>query len=247
MLRRKVIGDAIKVVSLHRPEARNALSLGLLQELHDTIDTLHTGRDPCRVLILDSAVPNIFCAGADLKERKGFDLHQTRLFLKNLRGMLADLSSLEIPSIAAIDGPALGGGLELALACDFRILGKGAVVGLPEVRLGIIPGAGGTYRLRQLIGATRAKELILTGRRLDDREALRYGIATGLAEEPTLAATQMAEEICLGAPLATAAAKQAIDGGVWEDAMYERVVHSEDRQEGLKAFSEKRKPHFRGH
>lgn len=154
---------------------------------------------------------------------------------------------------------ALGGGLELALATDLRVLGSHAQVGLPETRLGIIPGAGGTYRLPRLIGASRAKDLIFTGRRVGAMEALELGLANRVVEvaeeeegegmeEVTRAAVELAEEICMGGPVGLRMGKRAIEGGCEEaeNRAYEGVVATEDRDEALRAFREKRKPVFKG-
>lgn len=191
---------------------------------------------------------------------------RTAEFLTNLRGTFTSLSSLPIPTISAISSVALGGGLELALSTHFRVLSSNATVGLPETRLGIIPGAGGTHRLPALIGLSRARDLILTGRRVAAPEAYFLGIADRLVEvipederdaSDLLAqarkavlneAVRLAQEICEGGPVGVRAALQAV---AWareevENKMYERVVNTEDRNEALKAFQEKRKPVFKG-
>ncbi|KAI1043317.1 hypothetical protein LB505_002129 [Fusarium chuoi] len=191
---------------------------------------------------------------------------ETAEFLTNLRNTLTSLSNLPIPTISAISSVALGGGLELALSTHFRVLSSNATVGLPETRLGIIPGAGGTHRLPALIGLSRARDLILTGRRVGAPEAYFLGIADRLVEivpederdgsdvlgEARKAAlseaVRLAQEICEGGPIGVRAALQAV---AWareevENKMYERVVNTEDRNEALKAFQEKRKPIFTG-
>lgn len=200
---------------------------------------------------------------------------RTAQFLANLRGTFSSLSTLPIPTISAISSLALGGGLELALCTHFRVLASTAVVGLPETRLGIIPGAGGTYRLPALIGLPRARDLVLTGRRVSAPEAYFLGIADRLVEVlpeeeqdtngqtpgfkdeglPTRArraalaeSVRLASEICEGGPIAIRTGLQAVN---WaqeevENAMYQRVVKSEDRDEALEAFREKRKPVFKG-
>jgi methylglutaconyl-CoA hydratase len=196
----------------------------------------------------------------------GSFLHsRTADFLANLRGTLSSLASLPVPTISAISSVALGGGLELALATHFRVLSSNATIGLPETRLGIIPGAGGTHRLPALIGLSRARDLILTGRRVAAPEAYFLGIADRLVEvlpederdtdilskarrAALSEAVRLATEICEGGPIATRAALQAVS---WareevENEMYERVVGTEDRDEALKAFREKRKPVFKG-
>ncbi|CAF3550844.1 hypothetical protein FGSG_06084 [Fusarium graminearum PH-1] len=278
----------IRILELNRPSARNAISKALLANLRAEIDELHSQygpngeelplpqrfggaagvdeKGPTRAVVLASAVDTSFCAGADLKERKGFTPGETAEFLTNLRNTFTSLSNLPIPTISAISSVALGGGLELALSTHFRVLSSNATVGLPETRLGIIPGAGGTHRLPALIGLSRARDLILTGRRVGAPEAYFLGIADRLVEvvpkderdgsailsEARKAAlseaVRLAQEICEGGPIGVRAGLQAV---AWareevENKMYERVVNSEDRNEALKAFGEKRKPIFTG-
>jgi methylglutaconyl-CoA hydratase len=192
---------------------------------------------------------------------------RTNQFLASLRDTFSALSSLPIPTISAISSLALGGGLELALSTHFRVLASTATIGLPETRLGIIPGAGGTHRLPALIGIGRARDLILTGRRVAAPEAYFLGIADRLvevvpederdADAGILAqarraalseAVRLAQEICEGGPVAIRAALQAVSFAreEVENRMYERVVGTEDRNEALRAFQEKRKPVFTG-
>lgn len=201
---------------------------------------------------------------------------RTAAFLATLRATFASLSALPIPTISAISSVALGGGLELALSTHMRVLSSNAMVGLPETKLGIIPGAGGTYRLPALIGVPRARDMIITGRRVSAPEAYFLGIADRLVEvlpeeqqqgqsEKSDAeknkeiltnarrsvlseAVRLSHEICEGGPVAVRAALQAVQRPVEavENKMYERVVATEDRNEALKAFSEKRKPVFKG-
>ncbi|KAF7876478.1 hypothetical protein EAF04_001568 [Stromatinia cepivora] len=278
----------IRVLSLCRPEARNAISIQLLQELRAHVDDIAAEYDadgneirkvrsqgedgPTRALIITSEVDGVFCAGADLKERATFTPEMTQTFLHNLRSTFTKLSTLPIPTISAISSVALGGGLELALCTHMRVLASTAVVGLPETRLGIIPGAGGTYRLPALIGIGRARDLILTGRRVSGPEAYFLGIADRLVEvkenegesegegkekgdmmkrakEAVLKeAVLLAGTICEGGPVATRSALRAV-GWAREDVeneMYGRVVGTEDRDEALAAFKEKRKPVFKG-
>lgn len=291
----------IRILELNRPAARNAISRNLLYALRNEIDAVHeqynsatgaevpkvswskplgdSGQDtgPTRALIIASAVDTAFCAGADLKERKGFTPEETAAFLTTLRATFTSLAALPIPTISAISSAAFGGGLELALATHFRVLTSNAIVALPETRLGILPGAGGTYRLSALIGMPRARDLVLTGRRVTAAEAYFLGIADRLVEvkpgeskqnaedaagagktkEETLStarrsalseAVRLAQEICEGGPIAIRAALQAVQHPIEEveNKMYERVVATEDRNEALKAFGEKRKPVFQG-
>lgn len=191
-------------------------------------------------------------------------LSRVNEFLKTLRGTFARLSSLPIPTISAISSTAFGGGLELGLCTNFRVMASTATVGLPETRLAIIPGAGGTYRLPALIGPSRARDLILTGRRVMGAEAYFIGLCDRLVQiteeqeqGPGVArglvleqAIDMAHVICEGGPVAIRAAMQAVNG--WqegeksENAAYATVIPTEDRSEALKAFGEKRKPVFKG-
>ncbi|HEY1100087.1 MAG TPA: enoyl-CoA hydratase-related protein, partial [Myxococcota bacterium] len=198
-----------------------------------------------------------FCAGADLKERKGMSPTEVRAFLRRIKGIMDLVERVPMPTIAAIEGVAFGGGCELALACDMRVLGKGATIGLTECALGIIPGAGGTQRLPRLIGPAKAKELIFTARKLDADAALAVGLANHVvaAGNALARALELANEIAGTAPIAVEAAKAAIDGGLstgisegllLEARAYEVTLYTEDRKEALAAFAEKRKPVFHG-
>jgi methylglutaconyl-CoA hydratase len=198
-------------------------------------------------------------------------MNRTANFLENLRGTFAELSSLPIPTISAVSSLALGGGLELALCTHLRVFASTAQVGLPETRLGIIPGAGGTYRLPALIGLGRARDLVLTGRRVSASEAYFLGIADRLVEvvekdeqggkgggkeelmkrakeEVLKEAVRLAGEICEGGPVAVRSALQAVGYAreEVENKMYERVLGTSDRDEALLAFREKRRPVFTG-
>ncbi len=248
--------DGVYTLELNRPEAMNALSQAFLDEILAMLERME--RDPeGRVLIVQSATPKAFCAGADLKERRGMDEDQVRAAVGKIRATVNRVGGLPIPTIAAVRGVALGGGLELALACDLRVMSKTATLGLTETRLAIIPGAGGTQRLSRLVGLARAKDLILTGRRVNGEEAYEMGIAEYLAndEEVTQRARALASEIADGGPIALRQAKWALEEGYGkpledalkvEEAAYEQVIHTEDRQEGLRAFAEKRKPRYQG-
>jgi enoyl-CoA hydratase/carnithine racemase len=243
-------------VTLNRPEAMNALSRGLVTALAETLQSLRALPE-LRALILMGAGSKAFSAGADLKERRAMTRDQSRQVLGELNALMDQVAAFPVPVIAALNGVALGGGFELALACDLRIAAEGAQMGLVEVRLGIIPGAGGTQRLARVAGAAVAKELILTGRRIGAARARELGLVSQVVAAPELAAAaaRLAAEIAEGGPLAVAQAKRAIDGGLLlplkeglalEQACYEVVLASEDRQEGLQAFAEKRRPLFKG-
>lgn len=248
--------SGILTLGLERPDAKNALGRELLQELQAAL--VEVAEDlSVRVVILHSLVPGVFCAGADLKERAGMSQEEATTFVQRLRATFAALERLPMPAIAVIEGAALGGGLELALACDLRVVGGAALLGLPETGLAIIPGAGGTQRLPRLIGRSRAKELIFTARKFGAADALRYGIADRAAEagKALEAALELAREILPNGPIALRAAKEAIDRGLDQDrdgglrieeACYAKVIPTEDRLEGLAAFKEKRRPMYRG-
>ncbi|ODV92329.1 hypothetical protein CANCADRAFT_30513 [Tortispora caseinolytica NRRL Y-17796] len=238
----------ITVLKFNRPEAKNAISLKLNDELRECVLDVATGRTNPQALILASNVPKIFCAGADLKERRSFTPADTAAFLQQLNSTLDILEDLEIPTLTAIDGLALGGGLEIALATDFRVLSTTSAVGLPETKLAILPGAGGTKRLPKVVGHTRALEAVLTGRRIPAEEALQWGLATAVADDSLQKAIEIAQNICEGGPIGVRAAKKAVVGGTgaWAEAMYQRVLPTKDRIEALVAFAEKRKPNFKG-
>jgi len=246
-------------VTLNRPDAANALSEALVAALGRVVGELAAevkhGADVRAVVITGAG--KAFCAGADLKERRAMTLDQTWGFLDVLNRLVNAVAAFPRPVIAAINGAAYGGGLELALACDVRIAADTAEMGLTEVRLGVIPGAGGTQRLARVASVGAAKELILTGRRVRAQRAYALGIVSDVVPAANLAdaAAKLADEIATAGPLATAAAKRAIDGGVGlplgdglalEATCYEEVLASDDRNEGLNAFAEKRPPAFRG-
>jgi len=201
----------------------------------------------------------MFCSGADLAERRDMSEQEVDTYLHHGREILTLLENLEVPTIAAIDGPALGGGLELALACDFRVGSQSArKIGLPETSLGIIPGFGGTQRAARLFGVTKAKELIFTATKMNAQQAKEFGIFNHLAEHGQTAydrALLLASEIVQNAPLALKAAKLAISrapelsiesGLDFEREQYQTLLDSKDRLEGLKAFKEGRPPQYKG-
>lgn len=165
--------DGIMCLVLNRPDARNALSRQMVDELRSYISKLSTDKN-ARVVVIHGIGP-VFCAGADLRERKGMSQPEVAKFLDDLNAMVCELEDLPLPTIAAVPGPALGGGTELALGCDLRTGSKETSFALPETKLGIIPGAGGTQRLTHLLGMPKAMELIFTGRRVGSEEAQRLG------------------------------------------------------------------------
>jgi enoyl-CoA hydratase/carnithine racemase len=246
----------VRVLTLHRPERMNALSVELVEALESALEAAEADA-AVRVLILTAAGERAFCAGADLKERATMPEEQVRRFVPRLQALAGRLAAMTKPTIAAVQGAALGGGLELALACDLRFAAATATLGLTEVRLGIIPGAGGTQRLGRLVGPAIAKELVLTGRRIGADEAARLGVVNAVVEPAALLSHAMgvAREIAEAAPLAVAAAKFAIDAGLGVDLAtglqierkaYETLIPTHDRVEALRAFAERRAPRFEG-
>ncbi|KAF4518143.1 hypothetical protein B566_EDAN008845 [Ephemera danica] len=250
----------IAVFGLNRPEAKNAFGKKFVETFRDCIQLVRTDKS-IRVLILRSLVPGVFCAGADLKERAGMSNSEVKDFVCGLRSLTASVERLPMPVIAAIDGAALGGGLELALACDLRVAASNVKLGLVESRLAILPGAGGTQRLPRIIGPTLAKELLFTGRIFVGKQGKTYGIINHAPEQNETKdaayhrALALAEEILPAGPLALSLIKTAVDSGLQtdiqtgyaiEEACYAQVVPTKDRIEGLLAFKEKRAPVYTG-
>ncbi|KAL8817935.1 MAG: hypothetical protein Q9223_003329 [Gallowayella weberi] len=282
----------IRVITLNSPKNKNAISRQLLEELDAEFrgvaeafgkeDEAWRNKEPnavlgqgTRVIVIGSEVDGVFCAGADLKERKEMTKEDcvwettdslTDRFLRRLRINFTKLEQLPIPSISAISSIALGGGFELGLATTFRVFSPATVVGLPETRLGIVPGAGGAYRLGSMVGTVRALDLVLTGRRVEGEEALRLGLCDRLVG-PSLedieksgikddklrqrvlqGAIKMAIDICEGGPATTKSAMAIVKMGdaIAEEREYQQVLATEDRNEALRAFAGKRKPVFKG-
>jgi enoyl-CoA hydratase/carnithine racemase len=248
--------DHVATLTLNRPDAANALSRALVGELAARL--AEVSADPeVRALVVTAAGDRVFCAGADLKERRTMSPDEVPAFLLQARHLLDALAGLRCPTIAALNGAAMGGGLELALCCDLRLAARGVQLGLTETSLAIIPGAGGTQRLPRLVGVARAKELIFTARRIDADEAWRIGLVNAVVDGATLRARalELGREIARNGPVAVAQAKRAIDGGLelplaqalaFEQTCYAPVLETEDRWEALAAFAEKRPPVFRG-
>ena len=250
----------ITQMKLNRHDGKNSFSKQMIFEFSSALEWLKRSVQEGRtnVVIVSSNVPKVFCAGADLKERASMPEGQVAGFVDSLRQAFGLLEDLSVPTIAAIEGVALGGGLELALCCDLRIAGKDALLGLPETALAILPGAGGTQRLPRLIGACKAKELIFLAKRLSAEEAYKYGVVneTVAAGQALQRALELAQVMAGHGPLALRLAKHAVDQGIQaptlqqgllvEKDCYAKVVPTADRREGLKAFIEKRKPVYLG-
>lgn len=238
---------------LDRPEALNALSFEIIREIDAAIE--QAGSWDIRALIITGAGDKAFCAGADIKELMSRSLTEQKKGAELGQRTFAKLDRLAVPSIAAINGYAFGGGLELALACTFRIAGPGARFGLPEVKLGLIPGYGGTQRLPRLVGEARAMELILTGRTVKPEEAFEMGLVNRLVEgQLRAAATEFADQFASYSKLALGFAREAVQRGrdvplneglCIEADLSTLAYRTEDAEEGMRAFIEKRIPDFK--
>ncbi|XP_037530759.1 enoyl-CoA hydratase domain-containing protein 2, mitochondrial [Nematolebias whitei] len=252
--------EGIVEVLMCRHRARNALGHLFVAQMRELVSSL-SNDSTVRVLIFKSLVPGVFCAGADLKERAQMNNVESDLFVHGLRSLMTQIATLPAPTIAAMDGVALGGGLELALACDLRTSTFSAQMGLIETTRGLLPGAGGSQRLPRIVGVTLAKELIFTGRRIGGQTALEMGLLNRAVEQNQSGdaayreALTLAREILPQAPIAVRMAKEAINRGTEVDigsAMaiermcYARVIPTQDRQEGMAAFIEKRPPLYVG-
>lgn len=244
----------VATVTLNRPEALNAISGAMADELAETLRSLGSNQD-IWVVVLDAAGEKAFCVGADLKERAGFSLEDFHRNRKQVRGMFEALRSVPQPVIASVFGFALGGGFELALSCDLVVAAEGTKLGLPEARVGLLPAGGGTQLLTRKVGLARAKELIYTGRRFEATEAETWGLVQRVVprDELNTATAQLADDVCRSSPVAVRAAKAATDAALGlpiedgieaEHRAWETVISSADRAEGIAAFNEKRDPQW---
>lgn len=239
----------VAVLGLDGPPA-NALSAQLVADLDQAIDRAEA--EGAGVVVISSAVDGFFVAGADIKLMERGDLAVFRSYLGGVRATIEHLASSPLLSIAAIDGHALGGGLELAMACSLRVVGPRARLGVPEVKLGLLPGAGGTQRLPRLVGRTTALEMTLTGRSLTPDEAMEVGLADRLADDPLGEAEEWAHELAQGPTTAYREIVRCIDAAGGDPAAgmaieldaVSGLFDSADGREGLAAFLEKRRPHF---
>ncbi|AXH99552.1 enoyl-CoA hydratase [Sporosarcina sp. PTS2304] len=251
-----VLENSVAYVTLNRPSAMNALNFQLLCELEQVLEDIRIDSS-IRAVVFRGNGEKAFSAGADLKERKTLTEAQVRRNVNKIGEVFILIDHLPQPTIAAINGIALGGGMELALACDFRVASESAILGLTETGLGIIPGAGGTQRLPRLIGESKALELILTAKRMTAQEALDYGVVTQITSADQLdnKVDTLLQSLLANAPIAIQQAKFSIKQGMNTDLhtglaierkAYEITLPTEDRIEALKAFAEKRKPIFKG-
>jgi len=251
----------IAVFSLRRFKVKNALGRNMAKRMAEAMEEVRFDTS-VRCVVIRSEVPGVFCAGADLKERLLMTPKEAQQFVSNGRAIITGFRNLPMPTIAALDGTALGGGMEMALSCDLRVAAHNTMLGLVETGLAIIPGGGGTQNLPRIVGSALAKELIFTSRRFNGAQAKEYGVVNHCVEQNEngdaayLRAIKLAEEILPNGPIAVRAAKSAINRGIevdiesglkYEEAYYAQVIPTKDRIEGLKAFKEKRKPNYQGH
>lgn len=248
--------EGVATITLNRPEALNAFSEEVVNEVIRALEDVKADEN-IRVVVLTGAGEKAFSAGADIKAMKGMNALKARKLSQTGEKLCVALENLEKPVIAAINGYALGGGLEVAMACDLRIASENARMGQTEINIGLIPGWGGTQRLTRLIGMTKAKELVFTGKIIDAKTAEQLGLVNMVVPQDKFRETvqQFAVELAQKAPVAIKVAKALINKGAeasldaalaLESEGFGVVASSEDLQEGVSAFIEKRKPVFKG-
>ena len=250
------IAENIATVTLNRERVHNALNTAMLRELDEAFATL--GADVAvRVILLRGSGGKAFAAGADINELAAVDTASAAAFAARGQAIFRRIEQLSKPVIAVLNGHTLGGGCELAMACTLRIAAETARIGQPEIRLGILPGYGGSQRLPRLVGRGAAMKMMLTGQPIDAHEALRIGLVDEVlpAEHLDLRAMELARTIAAQPPLAVSAILEAVDHGAdlpldeaitLENLLFSRLCQTEDMREGARAFLEKRAPHFTG-
>ena len=248
-------GEHILLVTLNRPQVLNALNTQMGKDQVDLWTRLAAEPGTTRCVVLTGAGERAFCAGADLKERDGMTETVWRAQHEIFERAFMALMELPLPVIAALNGHAFGGGLEMALCCDFIYAARSARMALPEVRLGLMPGGAGTQNLPRAAGERRAKELILSAEAFDAQQGYEWGIVNRVCDNVLEEALGTAEKISANAPLAVRQAKKSVHYGLqmdlatgyrFEIEAYNQLVGTEDRKEGVRAFNEKRKARFQG-
>jgi enoyl-CoA hydratase len=249
--------DKVGIITMSRPEALNAMNTRMMEELRDVFSQLYVEPDRAACLVLTGEGSRGFCTGADLKERKGMSDEVWRRQHAIVEQMIRAIMDCPVPVIAAVNGAAYAGGMEIALACDFVYAVPTARFALTEVTLGIMPGAAGTQNLPRAVGVRRAKEIVLTGEPFTAEQALGWGMINRICEPDRLMPDSLATaaRIAANAPQSVRQAKKSLDkateldrssGYAFEIEAYNRTVVTEDRQEGINAFNEKRKPKYKG-
>ncbi len=248
-------GEHILLVKLNRPQVLNALNTQMGKDQHDLWTRLTAEPGALRCVVLTGAGDRAFCAGADLKERDGMTETVWRAQHEVFEHAFMALMEMPLPIIAAVNGHAFGGGLEMALCCDFIYAARTARMALSETRLGLMPGGAGTQNLPRAAGERRAKELIMTAQAFDAQQGLEWGIVNRVCDNVVEDALSTAQKISENAPLAVRQAKKSVHYGLqmdlatgyrFEIEAYNQLVGTEDRKEGVRAFNEKRKPRFQG-
>jgi methylglutaconyl-CoA hydratase len=246
--------EGLRLLILQHHEKRNALSSLFITQMQNHLVSLQSDPD-AKVLIIRSTVENIFCAGADLKERAEMSNEEVGNFVHKLRHTFNLIEDVPVPTVACVEGVAFGGGLEMALACDFIVGGTKSKVGLVETSIAVIPGAGGTFRLPKVVGLNRAKEMIFTAGIYSADTAHKYGIFNHVSDTPYEKALEIAAAVSKNGPIAVKMAKKALNTSHAKDrdtamtieaSCYSGIINTQDRIEALKAFKEKRKPVFTG-
>jgi enoyl-CoA hydratase len=246
----------IGIITLNRPERMNVIGQEFLNDLDAALKDIEMDDDLGALVITGAG--NVFAAGADIKEIRSLDgVVSAHKFVARVQHSFNRVEELEKPVIAAVNGLALGGGCELALVCDIRVAAETASFGLPEIKLGVLPGAGGTQRLPRLVGVGRAKELLYSGESIDAQEAFRIGLVNKVVAADSLRETalEMAGRLAARAPVALRLIKSAVNRGInmelqsalaYESRCFEMLFTTRDQKEGMQAFVEKRKPEFEG-
>ena len=248
-------GEHILLVTLNRPQVLNALNTQMGKDQIDLWTRLTAEPGATRCVVLTGAGERAFCAGADLKERDGMSVEVWRVQHEIFERAFVALMELPLPVIAAVNGAAFGGGMEMALCCDFIYAARSAKMALSETRLGLMPGGAGTQNMARAAGERRAKELVMTAGAFDAQQGYDWGIVNRVCDNVAEDALATAGKIAENAPLAVRQAKKSVHYGLQMDLLtgyrfeieaYNRLVDTDDRREGVRAFNEKRKPRFQG-